>query len=257
MNAPTKLTGSIAKNVVRVAAISDVHCKRNSKQVLRPVFDQIAGEADVLLVCGDITHLGLPEEARVFLEQAVPVLNKIPVLCVLGNHDCESGKQNALWKQLSGAGLIMMDGDNLEIYGVGFTGVKGFGGGFGRMAVYPWGEQVVKDFVKEIEIEAEKLETGLSKLDPGPRIVVMHYAPIRDTVAGEPPELFPFLGSSRLEGPLNRFAVTAVFHGHAHQGYFQGKTSANIPVYNVCVAVLKQRFPGRSPFFILEVPVKS
>jgi Icc-related predicted phosphoesterase len=257
MNAPTRWTGSIAKNVVRVAAISDVHCKRDSKQVLRPVFDQIAGEADVLLVCGDITHLGLPEEACVFLEQAVPVLNKIPVLCVLGNHDFESGKQDALWEQLSGAGLIMMDGDNLEIYGVGFTGVKGFGGGFGRLAVHPWGEQVIKDFVKEADIEAEKLETGLSKLDLGPRIVVMHYAPIRDTVAGEPPELFPFLGSSRLEEPLNRFAVTAVFHGHAHQGYFEGKTSANIPVYNVSVAVLKQRFPGRSPFFILEVPVKN
>ncbi len=200
--------------------------------------------------------MGLPEEACVFLEQAVPVLNKIPVLCVLGNHDFESGKQDALWEQLSGAGLIMMDGDNLEIYGVGFTGVKGFGGGFGRMAVHPWGEQVIKDFVKEVDIEAEKLETGLSKLDPGPRIVVMHYAPIRDTVAGEPPELFPFLGSSRLEEPLNRFAVTAVFHGHAHHGRFEGKTSANVPVYNVSVAVLKQRFPERAPFFMLEVPVK-
>ncbi|MGO9414093.1 MAG: metallophosphoesterase family protein [Syntrophobacteraceae bacterium] len=251
------MTGSTAKNVVRVAAISDVHCKKDSKQGLRPVFDQIAGEADVLLVCGDITHLGLPEEACVFLEQAVPVLNKIPVLCVLGNHDFESGKQDALWEQLSGAGLIMMDGDSLQIYGVGFTGVKGFGGGFGRMAVHPWGEKVIKDFVKEADIEAEKLETGLSKLDIGPRIVVMHYAPIRATVAGEPPELFPFLGSSRLEDPLNRFAVTAVFHGHAHQGSFEGKTNANIPVYNVSVAVLKQRFPKRAPFFMLEVPVNN
>jgi len=256
VNASTRRTGSIAKNVVRVAAISDVHCKRDSKPVLRPVFEQIADEADILLVCGDITHLGLPEEASVFLEQALPVLNKIPVLCVLGNHDFESGKQDTLLEQLSGAGLIMMDGDNLEIYGVGFTGVKGFGGGFGGLAVHPWGEQVIKDFVKEAEVEAEKLETGLSKLDLGPRVVVMHYAPIRDTVAGEPPELFPFLGSSRLEGPLNRFAATAVFHGHAHQGYFEGKTSANVPVYNVCVAVLKQRFPGRAPFFMLEVPVK-
>jgi len=251
------LTGSTAKNVVRVAAISDVHCKLDSKQGLRPVFDQIAGEADVLLVCGDITHLGLPEEACVFLEQAVPVLNKIPVICVLGNHDFESGKQDALWEQLSGAGLIMMDGDSLQIYGVGFTGVKGFGGGFGRMAVHPWGEKVIKDFVKEADIEAEKLESGLSKLDLGPRIVVMHYAPIRATVAGEPPELFPFLGSSRLEDPLNRFAVTAVFHGHAHHGSFEGKTNANIPVYNVSVAVLKQRFPKRAPFFMLEVPVNN
>jgi Icc-related predicted phosphoesterase len=257
MNASTRWTAGISKNTVRVAAISDIHCKRDSKLVLRPVFEQIADEADILLICGDITHLGLPEEACIFLEQAVPVLNKIPVLCVLGNHDFESGKQDALWDQLSGAGLIMLDGDNLEIYGVGFAGVKGFGGGFGRLAVHPWGERAVKDFVKEVAIEAEKLETGLSRLDPGPRIVVMHYAPIRDTVAGEPPELFPFLGSSRLEGPLNRFEVTAVFHGHAHLGYFEGKTSANVPVYNVCVEVLKKRFPGRSPFFVLDVPVKN
>ncbi len=243
--------------MVRVAAISDVHCKLDSKQGLRPVFDQIAGEADVLLVCGDITHLGLPEEASIFLEQAVPVLNKIPVLCVLGNHDFESGKQDALWEQLSGAGLIMLDGDNLQIYGVGFTGVKGFGGGFGRMAVHPWGEKVIKDFVSESDIEAKKLETGLSQLDLGPRIVVMHYAPIRATVAGEPPELFSFLGSSRLEDTLNRFAVTAVFHGHAHHGSFEGKTSANVPVYNVAVAVLRQRFPARAPFFMLEVPVNN
>jgi Icc-related predicted phosphoesterase len=125
------------------------------------------------------------------------------------------------------------------------------------MAVHPWGEKVIKDFVKEADIEAEKLESGLSKLDLGPRIVVMHYAPIRATVAGEPPELFPFLGSSRLEDPLNRFAVTAVFHGHAHHGSFKGKTDANIPVYNVSVAVLKQRFPKRAPFFMLEVPVNN
>ena len=153
--------------MVRVAAISDVHCKRDSKQVLRPVFDQIAGEADILVVCGDITHLGLPEEACVFLEQAAPVLNKIPVLGVLGNHDFESGKQDTLWQQLSEAGLIMMDGDNLEIYGVGFAGVKGFGGGFGRLAVHPWGEQVVKDFVREVHVETQKLERGLSRLEPG------------------------------------------------------------------------------------------
>ncbi len=244
-------------NVVKVAAIGDVHYKRDSKRVLRPVFEQIADQADILLVCGDFTHLGLPEEARVFVEEAAPVLDKIPVLGVLGNHDFESGKQDSLWQQLSDAGLIMMDGDNLEIRGVGFTGVKGFGGGFGRMAVHPWGEQVIKDFVTEVGIEKQKLETGLSRLKAGTRIVVMHYAPIRDTVAGEPPELFPFLGSSHLEEPLNRFAVTAVFHGHAHQGCFEGKTSANVPVYNVCVAVLKERFPGRAPFFMLEVPVED
>ena len=203
MNAPTRRTRSIAKNVVREAAISDVHCKRDSKQVLRPVFDQIACEADVLLVCGDITHLGLPEEACVFLEQALPVLNKIPVLCVLGNHDFESGRQDALWEQLSGAGLIMMDGDNLEIYGVGFTGVKGFGGGFGRMAIHAMGRAGLKDFVEEAVIEAK----GSLKRDfPDWNTVRGLWSCIirrSDTVAGEPPELFPVLGSSSLEDPLS------------------------------------------------------
>lgn len=257
MNAAKRYSGGVSKEIVRVAAISDVHCKLDSKPWLRPVFEQIAVEADILLVCGDMTHLGLTEEGSVFLEEAAPVLHKIPVLCVLGNHDFDSGKQDEIWKQLSGAGLVMLDGNNLNIYGVGFTGVKGFGGGFGRQALQPWGEPAMKNFVKETVAETQKLEAGLSGLDAGPRIVVMHYAPIRETVAGESPEIFPFLGSSSLEEPVNRFAVTAVFHGHAHQGCFEGKTSANVPVYNVCVAVLKQRFPDRPPFFILEVPLKK
>jgi Icc-related predicted phosphoesterase len=183
------------------------------------------------------------------------VISKIPVLGVLGNHDFESGKQDELWRQLCDAGVTMLDGNTLEIRGIGFTGVKGFGGGFGRSALQPWGERAIKDFVKEIDLEKRKLESGLSGLDHSPRIVVLHYSPIRETVAGEPPEIFPFLGSSSLEEPLNRHPVTAVFHGHAHQGAFEGKTSANVPVYNVAVTVLKRRFPDRLPFFVLEVPV--
>lgn len=257
MNASTGYSGITSRDVVRVAAISDVHCRQDSKRLLRPVFDQIAEEADILLVCGDITHLGLTEEAHVFLEEAGAVLKKIPVLGVLGNHDFESGNENAIFKQFCDAGMIMLDGNELEIHGIGFTGVKGFGGGFGRMALHPWGEPVIKNFVKEVVVETQKLEAGLSRLAQGPRIVVLHYSPIRDTVAGESPELFPFLGSSSLEGPLDRFAVTAVFHGHAHNGCFEGKTSTNVPVYNVAVKVLKQRFPDRPPFFVLEVPVND
>ncbi len=210
-----------------------------------------------MLICGDITHLGLIEEGHVFLEEAEAVLKRIPVLGVLGNHDFESGNEAALFKQFSDAGMIMLDGNEREIHGIGFTGVKGFGGGFGRHALHPWGEPVIKDFVKEIDIETHKLEAGLSKLDQEPRIVVLHYSPIRETVTGESPELFPFLGSTSLEESLNRFAVTAVFHGHAHNGSFEGKTSANVPVYNVAVTVLKRRFPDRPPFFILDVPVKD
>ncbi len=256
MNGAEVPPGANSGKVIRIAAIADVHCKRNSKQVLKPVFAQIAEQADILLVCGDLTHFGLPEEVNVFLEEAAPVLGKIPVLAVLGNHDFESGKQDLLWRMLTNAGIIMLDGNDWEIQGIGFTGVKGFGGGFGDRSLQPWGEPAIKNFVKEVVEEANKLETGLAKLDPGPRIVLLHYSPIRETVAGEPPEIFPFLGSSRLEEPLNRFAVTAAFHGHAHRGNCQGKTSADVPVYNVAAAVLKQHFPEKPPFLLLEIPLR-
>ncbi len=209
-----------------------------------------------MLVCGDITHFGLPEELCVFLEEASPVLNRIPVLCVLGNHDFESGKDKELCNLLREAGVILLDGNNWEVHGVGFTGVKGFGGGFENRSLQPWGEPAIKNFVNEVVVESNKLESGLSKMDPGPRIVVLHYAPIRETVVGEPLEIFPFLGSSRLEEPLNRYAVTAVFHGHAHKGTFHGNTSTNIPVYNVATSVLKAHFPDRPPFFLFEVPTR-
>lgn len=256
MNAPIEHRGRGSKETVRIAAISDMHCKRDSKPWLRPILEQIAGEADILLVCGDLTHWGVAEECSVFLEQAAPVLGKMPVLAVLGNHDVESGKQDELCKRLTDAGVVMLDGNSVSIRGVGFTGVKGFGGGFGKLALQPWGEAVLKSFVSETAHEARKLEAGLSALNAqSPRIVLMHYAPIRDTVAGEPPELFPFLGSSSLEEAVNRFGATAVFHGHAHEGSLEGKTSSNVPVYNVCAYVLKKRFPGRPPFFLLDVPV--
>ncbi len=256
MSASVKCVVDTPRDVVRIAAMSDVHCRRDSRQALTPVFSQVADEADVLLLCGDLTHFGLTEEICVFLEEAAPALKKIPTLCVLGNHDFEAGKEAEISRLLSEAGVIMLDGNNWEIHGIGFTGVKGFGGGFGKRALQPWGEPAIKNFVKEVAVEAQKLEAGLSKLDSGPRIVVLHYAPIPETVKGEPPEIYAFLGSSRLEEPLNKYAVTAAFHGHAHKGYYQGKTSADVPVYNVASAVLKEQFPDKPPFFMLEVPVK-
>jgi Icc-related predicted phosphoesterase len=245
-----------ARETVRIAAISDLHCKRDSKPWLQPIFEQIAEEADILVVCGDITHWGIAEECRVFLEQASSVLSRMPVLGVLGNHDVESGNERELLEQLSEAGVSMLDGNGVTVRGVGFTGVKGFGGGFGKLAVQPLGEGVLKNFVGETVCEARKLDAGLSALPPeAPRIVLLHYAPIRETVAGEPLELFPFLGSSSLEEPVNRFKPTVVFHGHVHGGSLEGKTGSNVPVYNVCVTVLNKRFPGRPPFFVFDVPV--
>ncbi len=240
---------------VRIAAISDVHCKVDSSGALRPVFAQIAGEADVLVMCGDLTHLGLVEELQVFLHEVEPALKAMPVLTVLGNHDFEANRQDEILAVLSRSGIVVLDGNSVDVCGIGFTGVKGFGGGFGEQALQPWGEAVIKNFVNAVAEESDKLESALANMKSGPRIVLMHYAPIRATVKGESPEIFPFLGSSRMEEALDRHAVTAVFHGHSHKGYYAGRTSKDVPVFNVSVAVLKQQFPDRPPFFIFEVPV--
>lgn len=154
---------------------------------------------------------------------------------------------------LTGAGVHLLDGDAVEVLGVGFAGVKGFAGGFGRGALGPWGEPGIKTFVQEAIKEALKLESALARLTTRHRIAVLHYAPIRETVEGEPLEIFPWLGSSRLEEPLARFEVSAVFHGHAHKGAPEGKTSTGIPVYNVSLTVLEQAYPDKPNFRLFEV----
>jgi Icc-related predicted phosphoesterase len=151
-----KASGGI-KNVVRVAALGDIHCKQDSKGRFQELFERVIQEADVLLLCGDITHLGLTEEVLLFIEEARGVLNEIPVLGVLGNHDFESGKQETIRQALSDAGIVMLDGNSREIHGIGFTGVKGFGGGFGLRALQPWGESAIKNFVTEVAVEKQKL----------------------------------------------------------------------------------------------------
>jgi Icc-related predicted phosphoesterase len=138
---------------------------------------------------------------------------------------------------------------------VGFAGVKGFGGGFGRHTLEAWGETGIKSFVYEAVEEALKLEKALARLGTRQRIAVLHYAPIQATVEGEPPPIFPFLGSSRLEEPLNRYQVTAVFHGHAHHGSPEGRTREGVPVYNVALRVLRAHLGEETSFRVLEVPV--
>ncbi|HET9010808.1 MAG TPA: hypothetical protein VFN38_03290, partial [Gemmatimonadaceae bacterium] len=152
------------------------------------------------------------------------------------------------------AGVHMLDGDAVEIHGVGFAGVKGFAGGFGRGALGPWGEPVIKLFVQEALNEALKLESALARLKTRHRIAVLHYSPVRGTVEGEPVEILPWLGSSRLEEPLDRFEVSAVVHGHAHKGAHEGATSTGIPVYNVALEALRASDPDRPTFRIIEVP---
>jgi len=172
---------------------------------------------------------------------------------VLGNHDYEAGEEKEIIRILADAGVRMLDGDTCEVHGVGFAGVRGFCGGFGRGTLGSWGEPVIKAFVHEAITEALKLEGALQRLKTAHRIALLHYAPIRDTVEGEPLEIYPFLGSSRLEEPLSRYQVTAVFHGHAHNGALEGKTAKGTPVYNVSLSLLQARYPERPPFRVIEL----
>ena len=240
-------------DTVRIAAVSDVHYGKHSQGTLQPLFTQIAERADVLVLPGDLTDYGLADEARILARDLTAVV-KIPIVAVLGNHDYESDQAEEIAAILTEAGVHVLDGDAVEVHGVGFAGVKGFAGGFGRGTLGPWGERSIKQFVQEAVNEALKLESALARLKNPTRIALLHYSPIRATVEGEPPEIFPWLGSSRLEEPLTRFQVSAVVHGHAHKGSPEGKTATGIPVYNVSLPVLRAAYPDQPAFRIIEVP---
>ncbi|HEX9435664.1 MAG TPA: metallophosphoesterase [Candidatus Limnocylindria bacterium] len=237
---------------MRVAAVADLHCTKTSQGKLAPLLAQVAGRADALVLGGDLTDYGLPEEAHVLARELATA--KIPTVAVLGNHDFESGKQDEVKRILVEAGVNVLDGDAVEIEGVGFAGVKGFAGGFGERTLGPWGEEAIKRFVQEAVDEALKLEAALARLRTAIRVAVLHYAPIEATVRGEPPPIFPFLGSSRLEEPIDRYHVRAVFHGHAHSGTAEGRTKAGIPVYNVSLPLLRRTVrEGEPPVRFLDV----
>jgi len=238
--------------VVRVAAVADIHYSKASQGALQSLFAEITERADVLVLAGDLTDFGLAEEAKILAKDLTSSL-RIPAVGVLGNHDYEAGEEKEIASILGDAGLRILDGDTYEVHGVGFAGVRGFCGGFGRGALGAWGESVIKAFVHEAINEALKLEAALARLRTPHRIAIIHYAPIRETVEGEPLEIYPFLGSSRLEEPLSRFDVTAVFHGHAHKGSLEAKTGHGIPVYNVSFPLLKERLPDRPPYRMLEL----
>jgi Icc-related predicted phosphoesterase len=180
---------------------------------------------------------------------------RMPIVGVLGNHDVESGKGEEVCQILADAGMTILDGDAHEVAGIGIAGVKGFGGGFGKRALGPWGETIIKQFVREAVEEALKLEAALARLRTRSLLALLHYSPIQQTVDGEPLEIYPFLGSSRLEEPINRYPVSMVFHGHAHRGQLQGATASGVPVYNVSMPLLTRSFPDQPPFRIFDLPV--
>jgi Icc-related predicted phosphoesterase len=240
---------------IRIAAIGDLHVTKNAHGTLQALFSQINSSADVLALCGDFTDYGVPEEARVLARELTSI--KIPMVAVLGNHDYEGGKPEEIAQILRDAGVTVLDGEATEVHGVGFAGVKGFCGGFGRGALGPWGEKAIKAFVQEAVDEALKLEAALARLRTAQRVALLHYSPVRATVDGEPIEIFPYLGSSRLEEPINRYRVSAVFHGHAHRGTPEGHTSTGVPVYNVAMPLLARTRPDRPPFLVVEIPGES
>jgi Icc-related predicted phosphoesterase len=236
---------------LRVAALADLHYGRGSGGMVQQVLGGVREVADVLVLCGDLTDFGSEEEARLLAKDLAVV--GLPMVAVLGNHDFESGQEGVVSRVLVDAGVQMLDGDAVEIGPVGFAGVKGFAGGFGRGALGPWGEPAVKAFVQEAVNESMKLERALARLRTLHRVAVLHYAPIFGTVDGEPPEIYPYLGSGRLEEPLTRYPVDVVFHGHAHNGQAEGLTSNGIPVHNVSLPLMRKRTPGGPLFKVVQL----
>src|SRR5215208_7443145 len=239
---------------VRVAAVGDIHLGgKGLDPPLQILFGQVSDHADVLALCGDLTDRGDPDEARLVAKALAPVT--VPIVAVLGNHDYECGKEREVSQILCDAGVHVLDGTAHEVLGVGFAGIKGFAGGFGRRALGPWGEGLIKQFVREALDEALKLETALSQLRTERRVALLHYSPIAATVEGEPLEIYPYLGSSRLEEPLTRYPVDVVFHGHAHHGATEGRTMGDVPVYNVSMMLLQRTYPDRPPFRVVELQI--
>jgi Icc-related predicted phosphoesterase len=235
---------------LRLAAIGDLHVTEQSEHRYRDLFARISEEADVLALCGDLTNFGKTSEAELLAEDLRACT--IPSVGVLGNHDYECGQPEEVARILHQAGVTVLDEQAVEIKGVGFAGVKGFVGGFGRGELGAFGEGAVKAFVEESLNEARKLENGLRSLRTDRVVAVLHYAPILDTVEGEPLEIYPFLGSSRLADAVDRFDnVKAVVHGHAHRGRYEGRTRRGVPVFNCAQFVVSQRFDR--PYALLEI----
>jgi Icc-related predicted phosphoesterase len=236
---------------LRVAAVGDIHVHENSSEAIQNVIRNVWRDADVLALCGDLTHLGLPEEAERLAHELREC--RIPVVAVLGNHDYQSGRVEDVKRILKAAKVSILEGtETFELDGVGFAGGKGFGGGFDKHMLTPFGEDAIKHFVTEAVNESLQLEVALQSLRTDRVVVVLHYAPIAATVAGEPLEIFPFLGSSRLAETIDHFDVDAVFHGHAHHGTYSGVTTKGIPVYNCCYQLMQKVCPEKS-YALVEV----
>jgi Icc-related predicted phosphoesterase len=230
---------------VRIAAVGDLHVGLDSAGRLRASLEGLAGEADLLLLAGDLTHRGRVEEAKVLVEELRGL--GVPVVAVLGNHDYHSGEQEAVTAVLVDAGIQVLEGEavTLEVNGrrVGIAGTKGFGGGFAGASGSDFGEPEMKAFMRLTKRLAGRLERTLASLDPaGVRVALLHFSPVAETLAGEPCELHPFLGSYLLAEAIDRAGADLALHGHAHRGSHAGVTSGGVPVRNVAQPVIGRAY---------------
>ncbi len=227
---------------MRIAATADLHFDPQNYSKLQDQFERVRDEADVLVLAGDLTNYGQPNEMEALINALLRL--RIPTIVVLGNHDYESGKEEELCRMMVAAGIKVLDGSAYERDGVGFAGTKGFVGGFGRGVLTAFGERTVKDFVQASIDEALKLERAMSQLRTKKRVVVLHYSPILETVQGEAPEILPFMGTSRLAEVVDRHGADLVVHGHAHHGKIDGRTPTGVAVHNVAISLLQAQQPS-------------
>jgi Icc-related predicted phosphoesterase len=236
---------------VRIAAVGDFHCGVDDVGLYRELFTRVNEEADVLVLTGDLTRWGALAEYKVVVGELADVT--VPIVAVLGNHDYESGDVEEGSRTLRGRGVHLLCGDTFELNPVvGFAGVKGFMGGFGRGMLTPFGEPETKAFVKATLNEVHALELALRRLSTPVRVAILHYAPIAATINGEPEGIHTYLGTDRLAEPLDRYGAAVAFHGHAHSGTLRGHTLGGVPVFNVSLPLLRKERPG-AMYYIYDV----
>lgn len=231
--------------MIRVAAVGDVHVGEDNYGQLRPYLARLADQADVLLLAGDLTRQGTPAEGRLVAEEfkGLPV----PVVAVLGNHDYHCDAQDEITAMLSDAGVRVLECSSavLTCAGgstLGVAGSKGFGGGFAGKAATAFGEPEIKAFVTHTERMAAQLREQLAELETDYRVALTHYSPVKDTLAGEPPEIYPFLGSYLLAEAIDSTSTDLAVHGHAHAGTEKGATPGGVRVRNVALPVLGRAY---------------
>jgi Icc-related predicted phosphoesterase len=230
--------------VIRVAAVGDVHVDADVVGRFRPALDELGDRADVLLLAGDLTRHGSPDEARCVAQEFGGLA--VPVVAVLGNHDYHCDRVEDVVQILTDAGITVLEGSGTTVDSpggrLGIAGVKGFGGGYAGRCATAFGEPEMKSFVWTTEASAASLTKALDGLHCDVRVALTHYSPVPDTLLGEPPEIYPFLGSYLLAQAIDSSSVALAVHGHAHHGRERGLTPGGVRVRNVAHPVIRQAY---------------